>query len=125
MLRSIYFALHLGELALHPNSLTILINNNDLIAESIKGFKFHYLKVVTKKGGNESVPYFIGPIFHRESRSVFGLVVIREIDFMLFNENKLRTVRNLCKWASEILYFKYGKADSIYRLVVDEAHAKI
>jgi hypothetical protein len=100
--------------------ILILINNKDLIAQSIKSYKFHYIKMVSKQDHNHMVPYFIGPIFHKASRSLFGLVIIREIDFMLFNENKLRTVRNLCKWASEILYYKHGKQSSPYKLVVTE-----
>jgi hypothetical protein len=104
--------------------IMVLIKNKNLIAQSIKDFKFHYIKMVSKEDQNHAVPYFIGPIFHLESRSFFGLVIIREIDFMLFNENKLRTVRNLCKWASEILYYKHGKENSIYRLVVNAEAVK-
>ncbi|MBN2351325.1 MAG: hypothetical protein JXD23_02065 [Spirochaetales bacterium] len=105
--------------------IMLLINNKELIAQSVKTFKFHYFKMVSKENHDHAVPYFIGPIFHQASRSFFGLVIIREIDFMLFNENKLRTIRNLCRWVSEILYYKYGKANSTYRWVVGKEELKI
>jgi polysaccharide biosynthesis protein PelD len=105
--------------------IMLLINNKELIAESVKTFKFHYFKVVSKEDNDKAVPYFIGPIYHEASRNFFGLVIIREIDFMLFNENKLRTVRNLCRWVSEILYYKYGKINSTYKWIVDKEELKI
>jgi hypothetical protein len=52
----------------------------------------------------EATPVFVGPIMHQPTRSIYGLLVVQELDFTRYNDNTYLTFRNLCTWIGEALY---------------------
>lgn len=54
----------------------------------------------------DSTPIFMGPVFHEESNHLYGLLVVKEIDFIDYNESSFITFKNLCKWLGAILHFR-------------------
>ena len=51
-------------------------------------------------------PVYVGPIIHESSGTLFGIIIVQEIDFLKYNENTFRTFVNLCHWMGEIFYFR-------------------
>lgn len=55
---------------------------------------------------SSNTPVFVGPIIHQSTDTLFGLIIVQELDFLKYNKNTYRTFVNLCKWLGEILYFR-------------------
>ncbi|GEM_PF-2503995 len=54
----------------------------------------------------ERAPLLIGPIIHRDTDTLYGILAIEEMDFLTYNENTFLTFKNLCNWLGDVLYFR-------------------
>ena len=81
-----------------------LAANSEVIEQLKNSNEFYRLDKITNT--TESTPIFMGPIIHEESNHVYGLLVVKEIDFINYNESSFITFKNLCKWLGEILHFR-------------------
>ena len=55
---------------------------------------------------SSDTPVFVGPIIHQATDTLFGIIIVQELDLLHYNKNTYRTFVNLCKWLGEILYFR-------------------
>lgn len=85
-------------------SKDFLAANSEVIEQLKNNNEFYRLDKITQT--TDSTPIFMGPIIHEESNHVYGLLVVKEIDFINYNESSFITFKNLCKWLGEILHFR-------------------
>ncbi len=83
-----------------------LEDHNKEIEEVRKSHKFIRLDMLDSLSISTQTPVFIGPIVHQPTDTLFGLIIVQELDYLKYNKNTFRTFINLCKWLGEILYFR-------------------
>jgi hypothetical protein len=77
-------------------------------------------------------PVFVGPIIHQSTDTLFGIIIVQELDLQKYNKNTFRTFVNLCKWMGEIMYFrtkqnlniKPKKSDVDFKYIVEYGSAR-
>ncbi len=84
---------------------TSLISNQK-VDDVRKLHKFFRIDMVEEDIASSNEPVFMGPIIHDATDTLFGLIIVEELDFLKYNKNTFRTFKNLCKWLGEILYFR-------------------
>lgn len=89
-----------------------LIQTNHEAIEEIKNTQ-SFFRLDSTPFVSESTPVYIGAVFHEKSGNLYGLMVVKDIDFMNYNESSFITFKNLCKWLGAVLYFRSHKAESI------------
>ena len=62
---------------------------------------------------SDNEPVFVGPIIHEATDTLYGLIIVEELDFLKYNKNTFRTFKNLCKWVGEILYSRTRQSHGI------------
>jgi len=92
--------------------LTNLVSS-EKIDEVRKSHKFIRLDMQDENMISDNEPVFIGPIIHDATDTLYGLIVVEELDFLKYNKNTFRSFKNLCKWVGDILYFRTKQSNSI------------
>lgn len=80
--------------------------SNEMIDDVRQFHKFTRLDMHDENMISDKEPVFIGPILHDATDTLYGIIVVMELDFYKYNTNTYRSFRNLCKWVGEILYFR-------------------
>ncbi len=88
--------------------------SNKKIDDIRKQHKFFSIDMVEEDIVSHNEPVFMGPILHEATDTLFGLIVVEQLDFLKFNANAFRTFKNLCKWIGEILYFRSEQNQKIF-----------
>jgi hypothetical protein len=83
-----------------------LTKNAEQVAMVRETHHFIRLDLIEEHNLSEQSPIFMGPILHQATDTLYGLLVVEELDFARYNDNTFRTFKNLCKWIGEILYFR-------------------
>ncbi len=94
------------KLAAPKEADTSSLLSNKKIDDVRKQHKFFCIDMVEEDMVSHNEPVFMGPILHEATDTLFGLIVVEQLDFLKFNANTFRTFKNLCKWMGEILYFR-------------------
>ncbi len=85
---------------------------NDLMSQSKeidnvrKSHEFFRLDMSESSSISNQTPVFIGPIIHQATDTLYGLIIVQELDLMDYNKNTFRTLMSLCRWLGEIFYFR-------------------
>lgn len=85
---------------------------NDLVSQSKeiedvrKSHEFYRLDMSDNHSISNQTPVFIGPIIHQATDTLYGLIIVQELDLTEYNKNTFRTLTSLCKWLGEIFYFR-------------------
>jgi hypothetical protein len=80
--------------------------NNTEIEQVRKTHQFIRLDMLDEHSVSRQTPVFVGPILHQPTDTLFGIVIVQELDLQKYNKNTYRTFINLCKWMGEIMYFR-------------------
>jgi hypothetical protein len=80
--------------------------HNNEIDEVIRSHKFTKIDMLNSSSISSQTPVFIGPIIHQQTDTLFGLLIVQELDYLKYNNNTFRTFVNLGKWLGEIFYFR-------------------
>ena len=80
--------------------------NIQIIEQVRKSHEFIRFDTLDTHTITSNTPVFVGPIIHQATDTLYGLIIIQELDFLNYNKNTYRTFINLCKWLGEILYFR-------------------
>jgi len=95
--------------------------SNERIEDVRKLHKFIRLDMHDEHTVKDNEPVFIGPIIHDATDTLYGIMVVEELDFLKYNKNTFRSFKNLCKWVGEILYFR---AKQSHGIIPQENHNK-
>jgi len=86
------------------SAMELVADNFETIKHVQNSLEFYRLN--KDESNNKNSPVFIGPIIHEQSNHQYGLLVVKDIDFINFNEGNFITFKNLCKWLGAVLQFR-------------------
>lgn len=80
--------------------------NIQVIEQVRKSHEFIRFDTLDTHTITRNTPVFVGPIIHQDTDTLYGIIIVQELEFLNYNKNTYRTFINLCKWLGEILYFR-------------------
>ncbi len=83
-----------------------LVSQSKEIEDVRKSHDFFRLDMSESNSISNQTPVFIGPIIHQATDTLYGLIIVQDLDLMDYNKNTFRTLMSLCKWLGEIFYFR-------------------
>ncbi len=86
--------------------LTDRISQSKEIEEVRTSHNFFRMDMSDNSAISNQTPVFIGPIIHQATDTLYGLIIVQELDLTEYNKNTFRTLMSLCKWLGEIFYFR-------------------
>ncbi len=97
----------------HKEGMEFLSKNEDHVEDVWKSHDFIRLDTMDENVISGYTPVFLGPIIHKATNTIYGMLAVEELDFTRYNESTFLTFTNLCKWIGEVLYFRSSQYAAI------------
>ena len=97
----------------HKNGMSYLVHNRELFETVRQSKSFIRVDMVEGHLLSEYTPIFIGPIMHQATNTLYGLIVVQEMEALRYTDNMFLTFKNYCKWIGEIFYVRMNQSYSV------------